>query len=1535
MASDDGQNAVDAINPLTGKLLYKDILHISPFSLFHELSQKYFSKINSQASLPRIVYYIIYCFELVQIIGPSILINIPEIWDPDNVFTQFLQYMASIWQSYEDSERSSEIASVILSCIVLVFCIMMVFYSFLFKTKQTVERYESIGILFCGKYLYALFAPLIAVGFPISIYNMTIDVDFLDIFVIVAGLISLLALGYFITLQSSRLLIEDNPSHEWDSNFRPLRVIVTSTNALLGVTAGLLSKTGKIIIIIVMLVIYLLFGLYTILTVPTIKNQATITIASLEFASSIICLVNLVIFFIGKSNLAVLIVAFIAIIAISLIATNILMRRRLLSLLNFLYMCEEQIDDCQDLLENRWKSPRKFVADMRLGFTSFHPFILSYKPFNYAFQQFPNRAIIQMWCRIVAIFPKDNELFRWLLSQYSNQKEFFNRENYLYQMIELSESRIVITTSKIRKQLMEAEKSYKHIKSLQKRFWENILQKSIDSFWHDVSNITLLMDKLELKIRQLIDNFPNNVDVVEFYCTFLLELKANIAKYKEWNKKLLILKSGNKLKQDFAVHAAQDFLPEVKKLCSEVELTKETMANTLEEESPENSNQTLSEQQNIQLRHSLQDIIEHSHFGNIFYGSILFMIGTVVTLILFSYFIQYFEDHYVNDLMYKRDFINEMDKSIVYLGYLCIYMAAYPLFDSGIISISEVYMNFLAPTLYPAGRVPYWTFEKDDVEKIAAKCMAQLELMSSAFNKLDTNEEAVRIMYETVFVESGTNPSLQALMVKSLLTMITLVSDYPNAKDYLKDPRFIEFDVGFETLTSTIIPIVDIFVTGVVQSKEEVLSGLNSWLVITLVVCFTFMTIPLILISFKNQVDCERVSSLFISIQNTAVRDILDEHGKQEKEKDYDSEETVILSSGKSITNNPVIIFCEFLLTFLAVLIACLYVYFKALTYVDDANLGIKRSAVVHPPIFYTSTSLYRLIRLIHTQQFTAAENGNIPKEFHIMEGLDDIKKAREYFEFGYWGDLSAMNVYYNMKSEIDRFEDLIPVYDPDQMPNKTLSFFEKLATADYVDAAEDSLRMIQQFLQDPPVDIFGDYFIYTMYYIMCYCLSERDDQFLRTIETGIEKVFIGAGKEIHQCEIAIYVIQVAASLGVIAYFITKHLLLRKSLRFFMFFDPEVILKNQNIINLLNGRSMKEANIDYGFKNSEKIIAKTQQCICLLDTNTKITDSNSAFESFVGLQLKNFIGKPIADILKPCDNGAYTIADLIMNTQSIVKGLQATQFNQKLFVSTLSGVRKYISVNVVSLTPYGPATESDIRQIVAIGYIIDDLTEHITKEEVIKQEQQKTVDMLIRVLPIEILDQLQSNTDSISFSVQSASIGVIRINTESPINTMEKLDAPFTMYGKLFKMFDKISEKFSLITRVRTFQNTYTYVSGLFSHVNKPNKHAEEATRFALSLINSISYFEKETGLKIKFRIGLNTGGPLVAGVIGLSKPMFHLIGPPVELAQQLELQGEENTIHASRAVYELVYAYNFNVQDRGDTKIRGDRVIRTYTIQP
>lgn len=73
----------------------------------------------------------------------------------------------------------------------------------------------------------------------------------------------------------------------------------------------------------------------------------------------------------------------------------------------------------------------------------------------------------------------------------------------------------------------------------------------------------------------------------------------------------------------------------------------------------------------------------------------------------------------------------------------------------------------------------------------------------------------------------------------------------------------------------------------------------------------------------------------------------------------------------------------------------------------------------------------------------------------------------------------------------------------------------------------------------------------------------------------------------------------------------------------------------------------------------------------------------------------------------------------------------------------------------------------------------------------------------------------------------------------------------------------------------------------------------------------------------------------IIAGVMNINRPNFQIIGPVMELSEQMKATGVINQVHITRAVYELIFSSGFKVTERGETKLRRGDTLTTYLVIP
>jgi class 3 adenylate cyclase len=99
----------------------------------------------------------------------------------------------------------------------------------------------------------------------------------------------------------------------------------------------------------------------------------------------------------------------------------------------------------------------------------------------------------------------------------------------------------------------------------------------------------------------------------------------------------------------------------------------------------------------------------------------------------------------------------------------------------------------------------------------------------------------------------------------------------------------------------------------------------------------------------------------------------------------------------------------------------------------------------------------------------------------------------------------------------------------------------------------------------------------------------------------------------------------------------------------------------------------------------------------------------------------------------------------------------------------------------------------------------------------------------------------------------------------------------------------------------------------------------------ALEMLDYLKNRPAENGVKVEFRIGINSG-PVVGGVIGRKKFVYDIWGDAVNIASRMESQGVPGRIQITGATYELIKEH-FVCEPRGQISIKGKGEMETWYL--
>jgi class 3 adenylate cyclase len=233
-----------------------------------------------------------------------------------------------------------------------------------------------------------------------------------------------------------------------------------------------------------------------------------------------------------------------------------------------------------------------------------------------------------------------------------------------------------------------------------------------------------------------------------------------------------------------------------------------------------------------------------------------------------------------------------------------------------------------------------------------------------------------------------------------------------------------------------------------------------------------------------------------------------------------------------------------------------------------------------------------------------------------------------------------------------------------------------------------------------------------------------------------------------------------------------------------------------------------------------------------------------------------------------------------------------------------------------------------------IVFSLRNITMQVRCQNLINEELKKINKLLKTILPPSLVERFLRGEKNISFSVPSATILFLDIVSFTPWCGSNTAQMVMSTLNLMFKYFDEALMKGPSLYRIKCIGDCYVAAGGIFQEPNDPVIHATEMVHFGLDAISCVERINREKGTKLKIRVGINTGGPIVAGVIGLGKPTFEILGSPIVMAQQMEQNGVPMHVHISRSTYELIYGAEFNVKERGSMVAKTGNVV-TYLVKP
>lgn len=211
-------------------------------------------------------------------------------------------------------------------------------------------------------------------------------------------------------------------------------------------------------------------------------------------------------------------------------------------------------------------------------------------------------------------------------------------------------------------------------------------------------------------------------------------------------------------------------------------------------------------------------------------------------------------------------------------------------------------------------------------------------------------------------------------------------------------------------------------------------------------------------------------------------------------------------------------------------------------------------------------------------------------------------------------------------------------------------------------------------------------------------------------------------------------------------------------------------------------------------------------------------------------------------------------------------------------------------------------------------------------------EKQKTEELICRMLPKAIADDLRTGKNVKAESFQSVTIffsdivGFTQICGKSePLQVVDLLNDLYTTFDTIIDEYD--------VYKVETIGDAYMVVSGLPE--TNGIRHAAEIASMSLHLLSAMVDFKIRhmPDVRLQLRVGMHTG-PVVAGVVGVKMPRYCLFGDTVNIASRMESGGLALRAHVSDTTADLLTEIGgFHLEARGLRTVKGKGEMMTYWL--
>ncbi|OHT09282.1 hypothetical protein TRFO_21849 [Tritrichomonas foetus] len=339
----------------------------------------------------------------------------------------------------------------------------------------------------------------------------------------------------------------------------------------------------------------------------------------------------------------------------------------------------------------------------------------------------------------------------------------------------------------------------------------------------------------------------------------------------------------------------------------------------------------------------------------------------------------------------------------------------------------------------------------------------------------------------------------------------------------------------------------------------------------------------------------------------------------------------------------------------------------------------------------------------------------------------------------------------------------------------------------------------------------------------------------------------------------------------------------------------ESIIENTALTDFIlnNNEGIK----DISMTPAEVILSSTSDAIIVISFNEIILNVNDSLSTLTGFTPDQILGQKISWLF-PIPEESCDANDILKHFYDCLDSIKQDK-TQTMCISSkiLTENGKFISANISIVCTCNQG--NDVESIVIV---VHDHSKRIELKKSINDHKIRSELLLSKLLPPEVFARLLSNNDQIFSSTNASCVWIELSGMNDYVHSLPP-NQLISDLNSIYEMIENAASKYPAIHAVRISDDNYVACAGLFDFKDDISTQVNQIVAFCCIVNDELEVINDNLAINIQLRFGINAGGYLEGRLVNCNTPFFDISGEIVKEARMLKKYGEIGIVQVTESV--------------------------------